>query len=337
MAEYNVSCFFYTRWVQESQITQTEFAIVGVLNGLTILPAVVLNALVLISIWRAPAFHIPAMVLLGNLALSDFAVGIIAQPAILIWSTLEFYVNEWPETYCRSAVAFGLTSSMFGGVSLLSVTSIAIDRFLALQLHLRYQTIVNMKRTVYICVVIWVISFSILAIWYFIGITAYNILTNSFILACVGIVFFSYFRIYKILRKHQIQIHAQEMNFSTNSSNDSASETTERSLNIKQYKKSVVNSLLVYFTFVICCTPCFCALTYFEITRDSYLSPKLVKISTSLVLVNSGINPVIYCWKMKELRTAVMQTLESIQDWLGRKKIKTTCERRTSLTTVVEF
>ncbi|XP_048578357.1 5-hydroxytryptamine receptor 1F [Nematostella vectensis] len=134
---FNYACYHFTEWVQEGQITRPEFIIIAVLNGITILPAILLNALVLFSIWRTPTLHTPAMVLLCNLALSDFAVGIIAQPITVTSVVLELSPSVKPASFCSIAVFYGITSSLFAGVSLLSITAVAVDRFLALHLHLR--------------------------------------------------------------------------------------------------------------------------------------------------------------------------------------------------------
>ncbi|EDO49887.1 predicted protein, partial [Nematostella vectensis] len=135
-----------------------EFIIVAVLNGITFLPAIALNVLVLFSIWRTSTLHTPSMVLLGNLALSDFAVGIIAQPILAAWSALELRASERPNTYCDFATIYGITSTSFGAVSLLSITSVAVDRFLALHLHLRYNAIVTLKKAIAACAVNWILA-----------------------------------------------------------------------------------------------------------------------------------------------------------------------------------
>ncbi|EDO36973.1 predicted protein [Nematostella vectensis] len=292
-------CHPYSTWAKHGQINLTEFAIIAVLNGFAILPTIALNALVLVSIWRTPELHTPSMVLMGNLALSDFGVGAITQPALIIWAYVELYIEDSPRTLCYSSQAFGSIATVFAGVSLLSVSAVGFDRFLALHLHLRYSTIVTAKRTFAVCLSFWAFSLLVVLLWFTLGVSIYNFTVNGCIIALFGITIVRYLYIYKVIKRHQTQIHAEQSNlFSTD---------------IKQYKKSVINSIVVYFVFAICSTPFVCALTYYEITKDNILSPKAFRLTVSLLLANSLVNPVIFCWKIKELRLAVWQIVMKLK------------------------
>ncbi|EDO48905.1 predicted protein [Nematostella vectensis] len=206
----NFSCYHYSTWAQKDPITQTEFAIISGLNGITILPAIVLNALVLISMWRTPALHTPSMVLMANLALSDFAVGAIAQPILIAYAALEFEVDNWPRTFCYVALMFGNTGTVFGGVSMLSITAIALDRFLALHYHLRYPAIVTAKKAIAVCLALWAFSSFLLATWYIFGNGIYVFIVNVCIVILFGISIVSYSKIYKVIKRHQTQVHVVE-------------------------------------------------------------------------------------------------------------------------------
>ncbi|XP_032237903.2 adenosine receptor A3-like [Nematostella vectensis] len=315
---FNYSCYHFTKWVQEGQITRTEFTIVAVLNGITILPATILNVLILVSIWRTPALHRPSIILMSNLALADIGVGAVAQPLMLIWAALELNVENWPmSTYCYVAAFFGNSGSVFGAVSLLSVTAIAFDRFLALHYHLRYTAIVTVKRVSFLCFIFWFISLLCVVVWFVLGNSIYSYMAGAVMVMCFGVVLLSYYNVYKVIKRHQKQINTAQSSFS-----EEASSAGENANNMKKYKKSVLNSLLIYFVFIACSTPFVCAITYFEITQDNSLSPTLFRLSTSLLFANSAINPIIYCCKMKELREAVYQSVTSLNNHLGIAKIE---------------
>ncbi|XP_032225934.1 histamine H2 receptor-like [Nematostella vectensis] len=318
---YNYSCYHFTDWINEGHITQAEFIVIAVLNGVTILPNIFLNFMVLVSIWRTPTLHTPALVLIFNLALSDLSVGFISQPVILAWNALEFDAAKWPKLYCGLCVSFGFTSTMFGSLSLLSLTAVAVDRYLALRLHLRYSAVCTMKRSVDVCVALWVVSLCVAISWFLVGNTIFNIILNSCMAICFNIIISCYFHIYRILKKHQRQIRgAQTLGSFQNSTSQFSSTSTASNVltaNIKQYQKSVIHSLYIYFFFILCYMPCSVALAYFELSRDNRRSPSFVKIFTCIVLANSAINPCIYCWKMRELRTAVRHTLLGLREITG--------------------
>ncbi|EDO48033.1 predicted protein, partial [Nematostella vectensis] len=263
------------------------FIIVAVLNLITILPAFFLNALVLISIWRTSMLHTPAMVLLGNLALSDLAVGIIAQPAVLSWTALELKAAECEKTYCIFATLFGILSSFFSVVSGLSITTVAVDRFLALYLHLKYQSLITMKMVTIVCIVVWFLAAIIGVSWILFGMETYNVIICSVMVICVTIILVCYFKIYNVMRKHLNQIQVAPVNTPRE---DSTAFNVTSSL---KYKKSVIFSLYIYFAFVLCYMPCFAAFAYHGITGDNRFATFL-KMSVTVVLMNSGMNPVIY-------------------------------------------
>ena len=78
---------------------------------------------------------------------------------------------------------------------------------------------------------------------------------------------------------------------------------------MKRYKKSVKNALWVHFTLAICYLP-FAVVTVIIVIRG--LSSALFLaggVAVSLVYLNSSLNPVLYCWKIKEIRRAVKETI----------------------------
>ena len=86
------------------------------------------NLLVLVTIWRTPSLRlVPANALVFGLALSDFCVGCIAQPGQPI------YNNETKS--CALNVVSVFLNIFLSAVTLLSMTVISIDRYLAIYLH----------------------------------------------------------------------------------------------------------------------------------------------------------------------------------------------------------
>ena len=84
----------------------------------------------------------------------------------------------------------------------MTITAITVDRFLALHHHMRYATLVTKSRVKYTLVIIWLISFLV---------SGFNFWSPQYaIFIFLLISTFSYFRIYLIVRRHQLQIHAQQ-------------------------------------------------------------------------------------------------------------------------------
>ena len=226
--------------------------------------------------------------MLCSLAVSDLLVGFLVQP---IYVAKE--VTKEPLLYYLSDMfAFAVCI-----VSLLTIMAITVDRFLALHYHMRYATLVTKSRVKYALLFPWLMSFfgSGFQFW---NRGLHHILTGVVIVICLVASIFFYVRIYFIVRRHQLQIHAQQQAVQ--------SFNAENNLNMVRLKKSAMNTFVFYIALIICYFPMFVALTLYGIS-DKYRRPGWA-FSATVVFMNSSINPFLYCWRLRELRTAVVKT-----------------------------
>ena len=102
--------------------------------------------------------------LLVSLAVSDVGVGLLAQPfyMYLLANALQ---QENPS--CNTYKVFDMMMGLFPTASFLSVVAVSLDRFLAIQFHLRYQELVTHKRVVAVVISVWLFSvrFSLITLW----------------------------------------------------------------------------------------------------------------------------------------------------------------------------
>lgn len=83
-------------------------------------------------------------------------------------------------------------------------------------------------------------------------------------------------------------------------------------LNMARYKKTVFNALWIHFTLTSCYLP-FTVITVIITVVGFSKSLFWAEILTvSLVYVNSSVNPFLYCWKMREVRRAVKETVSHV-------------------------
>ena len=114
------------------------------------------NAAILITIFKTPSLHSPAHILLAGLALSDFAFGFIVQPLLLSIVLSAGYNHDLPlATFRLMCSSFNCSAIVLCGVSLGTSIAIALDRLLALRLHLRYAVIVTKYRVIVVLTCIW--------------------------------------------------------------------------------------------------------------------------------------------------------------------------------------
>ena len=235
----------------------------------------------------------------GAPAATNLCVGIIIQPLhVTHWISAVY--ERWD--ICRSTFAtFVVTGRMLFMVSLLTLTAISVDRLLALLLGLRYRQVVTIKRTYVTVIAFWVSSFvgSTIFLWNELLSLRY---THIVIQLCLLTSIYSYTRIFLRLRHHQTQVQ------------DNVTGQTNQTilLNIARYRKTVSSTLWLQLTLVLCYLPqivvATTAIQEIQSGRSSafYLA---WQITTTLLYLNSSLNPILYCWKIREVKQAVKDTI----------------------------
>ncbi len=260
-----------------------------VLNAPLMLISILGNALVLAAIIRTPCIRSTSMIVLCSLDVSDLLVGFLAQPIFIAKElTRDHFVDH----------VWRIIGPSLCIVSLKTITSITVDRFLALHYHMRYATLVTKSRVKYTLVVIWLISFLVSGSHFWSPLRVHRILLGVVIIICLIISTFSYIIIYRIVRRHRLHINAQQQ--AVQSSN------AEHNLNMLRLKRSAMNTFVFYIALIICYFPMYVLLTLYGMS-DKAWQPEWI-FATTLVFSNSSINPFLYCWRLRELRTAVVKT-----------------------------
>ena len=83
-------------------------------------------------------------------------------------------------------------------------------------------------------------------------------------------------------------------------------------LNMARYKKTASAMLMVYVLFLICYLPFWCLVPARLVIERAALSEILWDFSYSLVLLNSLLNPFVYCLRLPEVRTEVVKKLHKL-------------------------
>ncbi|XP_078381388.1 histamine H2 receptor-like [Oculina patagonica] len=261
----------------------TYWIVICVLNAFLSFTALFGNSVILITFWRTSTLHSVANILLSSLAVSDFAVGLVAQPLfIAIILSRVFTVYQ----------VYNVMSYFLCCASFITVTAITIDRLLVLQLHLRYHEIVTPVRVTWAVIFIWVFSGACtlllnLKLGFFdtaAFATIFSILLGNFAV---------YFKIYLIVRRHQTQIQQQH--------HQQRHAKHENIFSVTRFKKTALNTFLVYMLLLCCYMPYCIALVSGGISREVYFT------MITLIFINSSLNPLLYCWQDRAIRRAVKQ------------------------------
>jgi len=277
---------------EDHSTPETIIIINCVVNAPLMLISILGNALVLAAILRTPSIRSTHMIMLCSLAVSDLLVGLIAQPIYISHLLLELRYND---------IASSMIGHSLGGVSLLTITAITVDRFLALHYHMSYATLVTESRVKITLAIVWLIS--ILASGFqFWNEAVHSIADGVFIALCLKISAFCYIRIYRIIRRHQLHINAQQQAVQISDA--------ENNMNITRLKRSALNTFVFYIVLIVCYFPMYVSKIRHGISNKVRLTEWT--FAYNLVFSNSSINPVLYCWRLRELRTAVIKTAKQM-------------------------
>jgi len=276
-----------------------QFIFISVLNSSLSITPFFGNALILIALHKESSLHPPSKVLLRNLATTDLGVGLISQP--LYAALLSTVVNEHSNVCHIVAVAVSITSSMLCAVSLLTLAAISVDRLLALLLGLRYRQVVTLRRAYGTVSAFWAVSIFSSTSRFFLNFNRRKWYGASLISLCIAASTYSYTRIFINLhhRQNQLQDQVQQPH------------QTNR-LNIGRYRKAVSTALWLQFTLVACYLPYLVSVTWFIHAKLSSSIFLAWSYTFTLVFLNSTLNPILYCWKIDEVRQAVKDTIRKV-------------------------
>ena len=277
-----------------------ELIVLLVLNTFLSITGFLGNTLILAALHKESSLHPPSKLLLRSLAITDLLVGIIVEPLNVAY-LVSVKSQRWDICY-NVNVALLIASYILCAVSLLVLTAISVDRLLALWLGLRYRQVVTLRRAYIAVIVMWVLPI-VATTSYIWNPQLLLLLLYIHLSLCLSIIIFSYMKIFFMLRHYQIQVTvAQEQ------------QRQAIPLNIARYRKAVYSALWVQFTLFICYLPFGItqALTDLKSVRFSSSVYLAKTFSFTFVFLNSALNPLLYCWKIKEVRQAVKDAIRQI-------------------------
>lgn len=256
------------------------------------------NILILFALQKEFTLRsVSSRILFRSLAASDLCVGLVSQPLFVI-SILLISNGHWQVCGLMRYVTF-VVSTTLCGVSLLTVTTISMDRLLVLLLKSKYSLIVTSTRVKVAVVFFWIFSLS-LSTAYLISRPIFFTVSCVVIMLSIFISAYSYSSIFILLRRRQRRKIQDKCRGQINSIQ------LQRE---RRYQSTVYSALWFHFVLAICYLP-FSVLEALAVAIGTRL-PVFVagSFTGTLIYLNSMINPLLYCWKIKEVRRAVKQSV----------------------------
>ena len=277
-----------------------ELIFLSAINAFFSVAAFLGNTLILVALHKESSLHPPSKLLYRNLAVTDLCVGIIVEP-LKVASWISMVNKKWKICYYVS-LTNSLSALLVCTVSLFTLTALSLDRLLALLLGLRYRQVVTL-RSIYITeVILWILAiiFTFIYVWIpFVRLWLFR----TVLPICLVTSVFSYTIILVTLRhnQNQVQNHIGQRQPSQ-----------AVALNTARYRKAVYSALWVQVALVVCYLPSFITAVVLASQRGRRMSSSdwlTWQFTGALIYLNSSLNPLLYYWKIREVRQAVKETL----------------------------
>ena len=276
-----------------------------VLNSFLSCIAITLNTLTILALRRLTSHLSKTLrMLLLNLAVTDLGVGLLAQPSYVVYLVMIIQGKTQTFTSEITLQIVYITGKFLSYVSFFGVVALAADRFLSIYLHLRYQELVTYKRVLSVVISIWILSAILALIFsqreqfdFYISVPIESV--------CYLATALCYLKIYLLVRHHKTEILTQRTQVTQ--------EQIENEANAAKLKKSATSTFYLYLVFVACYVPRMCIMSIISSAGESTALLIHLRLYTfTLVFLNSSLNPLIYCWKMRHIGKAIMVILRNL-------------------------
>ena len=263
------------------------------------------NVLILVALRNVSSIHPPTKLLFRCLAITDLCVGLLCQPLYVYGMYIRISLDIG-NFIVELAYVYVFIINVLVAVSILTSAAISVDRLLALLLGLRYRHVVTLcrVRVLIACVSFIAVSnaslFCVAPILFHDKLELASLWTlRAFAIFSIIVSTFSYSKIFFTLRHQQAQVrdHVQP----------EQSSRVRSVLNIARYKKTVYSVAWIQFAMLACYGPriVLVFLLHFGNIDHSTEIRIVDEVSFCLIFLNSSLNPVLYCWRIKYVRQEV--------------------------------
>lgn len=315
------NCLFLDTNLQPLPYISVANIVACVVNAIFAFIAASSNAIVLISVWKSPSLHTAQNTLLCSVALSDFLVGAVLQPLDVVQRIMEEKQNI--EIYCSIRLAKNSLAWIISSVSFFILTSISLERLVALLRPLQHDRLVTHRRILRLVFSFWVVCITIYMPRFFgLSNTTFLFIASILVFANLTVIAVSYFKIFQVIKFHQRRID-HEANLRSRFHGPKADG------DMKRYKTFTVTAAYIVVLVVMFYVPFFCYLVAYAIL--GFTGPvKLTYICIeTLSFVNSSVNPFVYSYRLRNIRQAILRTLNLAKPMSpGRNSFSRRCEER---------
>ncbi|XP_078354501.1 adenosine receptor A1-like [Oculina patagonica] len=259
---------------------------------------IILNSLLIIAVKTKARLKTNSNIALGCLAVTDVLMGVIGQPIFtaLLILILQGQTSNEHCTLQRLSLLFTRTLI---GASIRHLVLISVERYIAIKHSFAYITMVTKARILGSSAVAWITVVLIIVPVLVTGTNFFLFNTGIFLAIFISIIAFCQIAVYFETRRHEKQIAAQQV-------------SVEARQKFLKEKKAFKLTTTVLFMLLLCYLPIIVVRILLKLTF-TITSLNLAYIAfftaTFVTMLNSLINPVIYCIRIRQFRVAFIEIL----------------------------
>lgn len=266
----------------------------GIVNLIQGFAATFGNILVILLVFGNKRLRTRSNAFLVSLAISDFLVGVLLEPLFVA----QFFSQGLREN-CGFNKIRRYLSSLLMGASVGSIAVVSYDRWTHLSKTIRYKEFMPKKKVIILLIIVWLIPITVPFVR-FTSEAVYSSIIIIYILFIVALMITCYLVIIDMVRSREKSLH--------------------KNIEIRSRAKETTNHIRAakaIILVIVCLLATFLPISiYHGLTAVNSLSTGSIKISEdtkeicyailmTIGLTNSGINPVIYYFRIPEFRSSM--------------------------------
>ena len=264
------------------------------------------NLLVCLAIIKDPFRNLktPFNYFLLSLAATDLVVGAIMDPV-----SVAFHISEALQLDIVDIKILHILYFILSTASILTLTALTVDRYVAVASPVKYKTMVTSKRAIVTSMSIWVAALGFSFVYFELGFIFYSfIFANTAVLSTFAVLIFVHVGILKRLRQRSKYWRERRAMEGTESNQQ---EYRKNLISTKKESKAAKALMIVLLAFFASFTPA-CVMIYllnFCSNCSCLLIHWLRDLQFLIVLCNSCVNPYLYAWRLPQFKRAFYKFL----------------------------
>ena len=286
--------------------TYRNLVAVTCINLLAGFPTVLLNALVIYVVATRRRLQTNTNILLACLAGTDLLTGLVVYP-LAIALKVERILGIGP--FCTLEKLNSVAVFVISNASLFHLVLLSIDRYIAVKFSLRYMEIVTKRRLMTAVVLAWAVNILLLFIQEITFVVANS---NSafkrvkdailfiFLLLCIVATIYTNCYIFSETRRQKRRIRTEQV-------------TYQEAKRMKKDKKAANTLAIILAALTLTYLPVMVTGALLQ-TAQNKIKPRVLAGLVSnwiakFIWLSSLLNPIIYCWRITEIRRAFLDIL----------------------------